>query len=283
MDFTLKRYNQLINCLIKEGYSFQTFEQFIQNPTEKVIILRHDVDRLPSNSLTTAKIENAFGIRGSYYFRIVKESNKPEIIKKIVDLGHEIGYHYETLDTVNRNSKRRTQNAEHLFDEAYKEFCDNLEYFRTFYPVKTICMHGSPLSKYDNKDIWNKYDYKRLGLIGEPYFDIDFSKVFYLTDTGRRWDGEKVSVRDKVKKSEVRSHTIDEDTVNRRLSTVNFSIRHTDDIIKAIDENRMPNQIMITIHPQRWNDSPMPWVKELVMQKIKNVVKRVLILVRRKN
>jgi len=88
---------------------------------------------------------------------------------------------------------------ERLIDGAYVEFCKNLEYFRTFYPVKTICMHGSPLSKYDNRDIWNKYDYKKLGLIGEPYFDIDFSKVLYLTDTGRCWDGDKVSVRDKVR------------------------------------------------------------------------------------
>ena len=29
----------------------------------------------------------------------------------------------------------------------------------------------------------------------------DFNKVFYLTDTGRRWDGHKVSVRDKVNTS----------------------------------------------------------------------------------
>ena len=28
--------------------------------------------------------------------------------------------------------------------------------------------------------------------------DVDFDEVFYLTDTGRRWDGSSVSVRDKV-------------------------------------------------------------------------------------
>ena len=36
------------------------------------------------------------------------------------------------------------------------------------------------------------------GIIAEPCFDIDFNDVFYLTDTGRRWDGSDVSVRDKV-------------------------------------------------------------------------------------
>ena len=43
-----------------------------------------------------------------------------------------------------------------------------------------------------------KYDYKSLGIIGESHRDVDWNQVYYLTDTGRRWDGESVSVRDKV-------------------------------------------------------------------------------------
>jgi hypothetical protein len=39
---------------------------------------------------------------------------------------------------------------------------------------------------------------KDFGIIGEPYFNIDFNKVFYLTDSGRKWDGWETSVRDKV-------------------------------------------------------------------------------------
>ena len=42
-------------------------------------------------------------------------------------------------------------------------FKENLEKFRKVYLVKTICMHGSPLSKYDNRLIWEKYDYRDLG------------------------------------------------------------------------------------------------------------------------
>ena len=59
-------------------------------------------------------------------------------------------------------------------------------------------MHGSPLSKFDNRKLWEKYDYKEYGIIGEPYFDVDFSGVLYFTDTVRRWDGFDFSVRDKV-------------------------------------------------------------------------------------
>jgi hypothetical protein len=43
------------------------------------------------------------------------------------------------------------------------------------------------------------------GIIAEPYFDVDFKEVLYLTDTGRRWDGDEVSVRDKVENRGQRS------------------------------------------------------------------------------
>ncbi len=34
---------------------------------------------------------------------------------------------------------------------------------------------------------------------------------------------------------------------------------------------------MITFHPQRWTDKPGPWVKELVWQNVKNLVKRLIV------
>ena len=74
--------------------------------------------------------------------------------------------------------------------------------FRKYYPAKTICMHGSPLSKYDNKKIWEKYDYRDYGIIADPSFDIDYDEVFYITDTGRAWNHTTASVRDKVTKQE---------------------------------------------------------------------------------
>lgn len=44
------------------------------------------------------------------------------------------------------------------------------------------------MSRLSNLELWKRYDYKELGIIGEPYLDVDFDEVFYLTDTGRRWD-----------------------------------------------------------------------------------------------
>jgi len=135
---------------------------------------------------------------------------------------------------------------------------------RKLVPVNTICMHGSPRSKWDSKDLWKKYDYKELGIIGEPYFDLDFNEIFYLTDTGRRWDGWRVSIRDKVPQQE--------EWVKQGLV-----FHSTSDIIKAANADTLPKKIMMTFHPQRWNDKPLPWLKELVWQGVKNQGKRILV------
>lgn len=248
MDFTLKKYKELLSSLTDAKYSFQTLEEFILNPKNRSIVLRHDVDLLPENSLTFAKIQSELGIKGVYYFRAVPQSWNKAIIKEIASLGHEIGYHYECLTTCNGH-----------FEKAITDFENNLSELRKIVSVSTICMHGSPMSKYDSKDLWKKYNYKNYNIIGEPYFDVDFNKVFYLTDTGRRWDGEKVSVRDKV------------------ISSFSRSFHTTDEIILAANNNKLPNQIMFTFHPQRWTDSKALWIKELISQNIKNSIKKILI------
>ena len=260
-DFTLKIYKQLLTALLQAGYEFITFEQYCslsagaslrslgeaeaQLLPEKFIILRHDVDLKAKNSLETAKIEHSLSIRASYYFRVVPQSDKPHIIKQIAGLGHEIGYHYEDLSLFKGDE-----------NQAIAHFEEKLAYFRTFYSVRTICMHGSPTSKIDNKDIWKSNSYRNFGIIGEPYFDVDFNKVFYLTDTGRSWNGERFSVRDKV-----------QTPFNQRFST-------TKEIINAAKNAILLDKIMITTHPQRWTNNFVWWLWEIVFQSFKNQIKQ---------
>lgn len=259
MDFTLRIYRKLLCALQQNGYNFLTFEQYCmllpsQRP-ERFVILRHDVDLKAKNSLATAQMEHELGISASYYFRVVPQSNKPEIIRAIAELGHEIGYHYEDMTIANGDVKN-----------AYEHFTQQLAYFRQFYPVRTICMHGAPTSQWDGRDLWEHYDYKQLGIVGEPYFDVDFSEVFYLTDTGRRWDGYKVSVRDKIP------------LYQDQWTEQGLVYRRTQAIIRAVKEDRLPPRIMITTHPQRWNSRPIPWLMELVLQTIKNAIKRLFLV-----
>ncbi len=174
MGFTTNTFKKLLHVLIYSDYNFQTFEQFIVSPKEKTIILRHDIDRLPVNAFHIAQIEKSFDISTSYYFRALPCSFDEKIIKQIAELGHEIGYHYECLAEINGD-----------YERAIEDFELNLCNLRNIYPVHNIAMHGRPTSKWDSRDLWKKYNYRNYGIISEPYFDIDFNKVSYITDAGR--------------------------------------------------------------------------------------------------
>ena len=83
MDFTLKKYCELLNSLKASNYKFITFEEYCRGfRYEKFVILRHDVDLLPYNSLQTANMEYSLGIRSSYYFRAIKESWDESIVRR---------------------------------------------------------------------------------------------------------------------------------------------------------------------------------------------------------
>lgn len=240
MDFTITKYSELLDAL--KSYDFKEFT------------LRHDVDLKPTNSLRIAQIEAEKGLFGVYYFRAVPESWDEGVIRTIAALGHEIGYHYESLTTCKGD-----------VDKAYDDFCKNLSKLRSIVPVRSICMHGSPRSPFDSKDIWKKYDYHTLGLESEPYLDTDFSHTFYLTDTGRRWDGFKVSVRDKI--PQYQNQWIEHGLV----------FHSTDDVIEGLKKGLVPKHLMLTVHPQRWNSFGLSWCKEFFIQNAKNIIKRIII------
>lgn len=255
-DFTLKAYNRLLDALQKKDYAFHTYAEAIEHPESKFVVLRHDVDKLPANSLAFAKIQYIRGIKGTYYFRMHRSSFDEKIISQIHGMGHEIGYHYETMDSCNGD-----------IDEAYDEFRMNLEKFRDIVPVETISMHGSPLSQYDNRQIWEKYDYKKLGIKAEPYFDLDFNDIFYVTDTGRRWNGHNFNIRDKA--------AVFNPLTNSEFLKLNF--RATEDLIYAIESRSFPGKAMLNFHPQRWNDDWQKWVRGYIWQNVKNQGKRILL------
>jgi len=262
----------LLLAIMQAGYSIFTFEDWCDGKAQgRFVILRHDVDLLANNSLMTAQIEAEVGVRASYYFRVVPQSNIPEVISKIVTLGHEIGYHYEDLSLFKGDKEK-----------SIKHFEQQLNYFRGFYQVRTICMHGSPASKWDNRDLWRDFNYRDFGIVGEPYFDLLNNEsnatedIVYFTDTARMWDGDKYNVRDKllgVKRDippSAKPESISE--------TSDMKIHTTFDVIHWLENNKLPGAIMITTHPQRWTDNMFDWYLEFAKQKIKNVIKKYIVL-----
>ena len=267
-DFTLNTYKILLDTIKSEGYTRYTVEKYLEKQGNNCIIFRHDVDRLPINSLILAQIENSKGIEATYYFRaihyypknsLISRKNPGLEIRKVIQnikmLGHEIGYHYEDLSACNGNMQN-----------AWDSFRRNLDELRKIDSISTVCMHGSPLSRWDSRRLWDKYDYRTLGIVCEPYFDIDYSKVVYLTDTGRRWDGSRYNIRDKVGQKSEKNY-------NRFHSTF--------DIINALNSGWKPDVLMINTHPQRWTNNPFHWVTEYIVQNAKNSIKYLVAKYRR--
>jgi len=161
-------------------------------------------------------------------------------------MGHEVGYHYKVLSTAK---------GEH--EKAIKLFEDDVNKFRNISNLKTICMHGSLLSKYDNRDIWNIYDFRDFGIIGEAYLSAG-EDLNYFTDTGRGWNS-KNNLRDFIpgKTEQVFADT-------------------TDDLIKLIEGGEI-SKFYISLHPDRWTSNAVSWslfwLHDLVINSGKKVLR----------
>ena len=248
-DFTFRLYQQLCRALLKH-HSPVTIAEFIRNNPDDAAIIRHDVDKKPQNALLMAGIEQSLSINSTYYFRTVPDSFDDTVIQQIHDMGHEIGFHYEVLD----KAKGDYETAIGLFEQELKQFpCK----------VETICMHGNPLTPWDNRHLWSRYDYTKFGIIGEAYLSLDFSRIEYFSDTGRSWD-DRYSVKDLTVVSGNNNKTF---TGTRALI----------DYISIVSR-----PVCIVTHPQRWNDSYKSWAYELISQSIKNIGKSGIKHIRKK-
>ncbi|WP_342304723.1 hypothetical protein [Methanolobus sp. ZRKC5] len=259
-DFTLDAYLQLLECIKETNYSCKNVRDYTYKSSGKCIILRHDVDRDIKRALDMAELEYNCDISSTYYFRHTKDVFVPEAMKKVEDMGHEVGFHYEVLDKSHGD-----------YGKGIAIFENELNEFRKFVVVDTICMHGNPFAHWSNKDIWNEYDFESYGLIAEPYLSLDYSKIFYMTDTGRSWGNIASRVKDVVDSS-----------FNSQVLNEFGPVNSTTDLIKLIKSQKV-SQICILSHPNRWCNDIKGWSKELVTQKIKNVGKRLIVQYRQIN
>ena len=254
MDYTLSKYESLLAAIQLHNIPVYGIKEWIKNPQANGIILRHDVDRWPVNALKMAKLEYKYNISSTYYFRRAKSTFKPSIIKKIADLSHEVGYHYEDLSLAKGDYKKAIQ----LFNK-------HLKVIRQIVPVKTIAMHGRPLSRFNNLDLWKHYDFKNSDLIGETFLSIDYSDIYYFTDTGRNWYENKNNLRD-----------FTESKIPQQ------NIKNTDNLIQFI-KNNSKNKIAIATHPERWNNNKLEWIIYYIIDFIVIVIKYIVKVYRKIN
>jgi hypothetical protein len=252
-DFCLQAYEALLTEILKTGREvFPLWEFFARRPLPPAFfILRHDVDRRPERALRMAEAEKSHGIRSTYYFRRIPKVFRPEIVLSISAMGHEIGYHYEVLD------KARGEPG-----LAARIFARELAEMRALVEVKTASMHGNPLSRWDNRDLWKHHALSRFGLIGEAYVSITDPDIAYVTDTGRGWNRLSLNMRDRF-----------------ASGSAGFmpSFSSTWDLIRALNDPKH-GKVYLQIHPNRWTAGVPEWLgqwgEDLLLNGVKSLLMR---------
>jgi len=237
-DFSFIVYKDLIAEIKGTGFNVVTLREYFRErqDTRAFVILRHDVDRRPENALRMAFLESSSGIHSTYYFRVTRNVFNKKIIREIAELGHEIGYHYEVMDKAHGDIGL----AERIFDSELTEL-------RTLADVGTVCMHGNPLTPWDNRDFWGHFSLSQFGLLGEAYISIHDPDLFYATDTGRGWNRAQFNIKDTLSGSSI--------SLLPSLST-------TWQLIDLIRTKEYP-KIYLQIHPNRWSWRWVQWYRQL--------------------
>ncbi len=221
---------------------------------KQYLVLKHDVETNVANALKMAVIENTYGHRGSFYVQayLLEEPKNIEILKKIQDLGHEVSYHYDVLDSCKGN-----------IDLALKEFSQNKKLFEDngFY-MKTVCQHGNPVV--ERIGYTSNRDFFRSQKVKSKYseiFDImvDFKEGYntdytYFSDAGRKF---------KLIFDPINNDIVNSDDKNIPFSTL-------DGLLPYLKEGNC----IISTHPHRWMDSAFKYVvKTAVFKVIKFIAK----------
>lgn len=103
--FSYDGYEYLLSKISSSGFQCIGFEA-ARNlnpipPTERILLLRHDIDADMVKALEMAKIEFRLGLKSTYFLMLrspiynLLSRNNSKIVAQIIELGHEIGIHFD--------------------------------------------------------------------------------------------------------------------------------------------------------------------------------------------
>ena len=247
-DWTLHKYAEILHCVRAADYPIRRIDAFISAPCASGVLLRHDVDRIPHNSLRMAELEHQHGVSATYYVRCASASFDSALVTRLHELGHEVGYHYEVLAKAGGDMAA-----------AIDMFATELTALRRLGPVLTASAHGSPLSKWDSLDIWRAQKPQDFELLGEAYLQIDDAQMAYYTDTGRSWSATVTNLRDHVGEHGQKFPVVDT----------------TSELIELVSSRALP-LLCIQTHPERWNSTISGTTRSLLFDFAANSAKRAI-------
>ena len=172
MQFTFQGYSDLVDVLRDSGYSFADYHNYAD--FSRCVILGHDIDNSIEKAIELAELEHKLGVKSTYFVLLTSDFYNPsskkslEGLKRIQQLGHEIGLHFDemaydgSVDVLSA-IKREAQILADIIET----------------PVMIVSMHRPSQNtldaNYDLSPMINSY--------GKTFFN-DFK---YLSDSRRRW------------------------------------------------------------------------------------------------
>ena len=176
-------YDSVLSLLQSSRYKVFTVEGYLKDgpdPNKVNIILRHDVDFSVKSAEEFAKLEEARGIRSTYYIRVrgpYNASTLKDWLSSLNKEGFEIGLHYEDPYVDNWS-----------WTLAVRDFGKDLALLRTMTPVKTVCAHGnSEHQKYNNDALFNFTTLQTWNLQGEAALSFQGKGYQYFSDSNNAW------------------------------------------------------------------------------------------------
>ena len=254
MIFTHKKWKSFCHALQKKGITcIPAYE--VNSTSNNYVVLKHDVETDVTRAYEIAKIESAFGHKGSYYVQayLLENSKNIELLKEMQKMGHEISYHYDVMDSCKGN-----------LDAAVEEFEKNrLMFENNGFHIVTVCQHGNPIV--ERVGYTSNRDFFRSSSVREMYPDISDIMVnfkqqvpteyLYFSDAGRVF--------------KLIYDPINNDVVNSDDKNIPYA--DLDALLNALDTS-VGN--IISIHPHRWTSSALLYItKTFIFKVFKSTVK----------
>lgn len=248
MIFVYKKWKSFCKKLSEENkVSIPACE--VKTDSGNYLVLKHDVETDVPHAYEIAKIESSFGHRGSYYVQayLLEDKKNIELLKKMQQMGHEISYHYDVMDSCKGN-----------LDTAIKEFEKNRTCFENNgFHIITVCQHGNPIV--ERVGYTSNRDFFRSNRVREIYPDISDIMVnfkqqipteyLYFSDAGRMFN--------------LIYDPINNDVVNSDDKNIPFS-----DLASLLNRLSSDTGNIISIHPHRWTNSAVKYVSKNIIFKV---------------
>ncbi len=180
--FTLAHYKYCLALAKKKGYKFLTMADYAARraelASEKLILMRHDIDHKLSLALNFANVEKELGVPATYFIRIHADYNPLSFsnysaMKQLRTMGHELGLHYDC-------------DFAGLFGEVQEKFLarDKAAFENAIgQRISGVSSHEPNKSKLlltDEFIMAHGFNY-------DAYSDIFLKELKYISDSSSRW------------------------------------------------------------------------------------------------